>query len=267
MGQLYNKENKPTISCRGIELYPSTSVGEVMWAGDTLVWYKNEGPPTSLYDVVWPKWNATEGDTDASFPVHLDYLMCIGFIPPQPGPLPLSNMSVQSKVSKTNGLYLTNQECFMNGLLLTSITIEGGSPNSMGIWDIKNETQINDLLTLEDGFYPVSLWEDADYDGLFQYKNDSRQVSYNKYEDYRETYYGYKILSIGGPDIHSFGKIGSLPCSWILKIRSRFLSYAYGPNECLYRYGYYDLKDVHNVSTMEEARELEYKKMLEEAYT
>lgn len=256
MGQLYNKENKPTVSCRGIELYPSTSVGEVIWAGDTLVWYKNEGPPTSLYDVVWPSGDATEDDTSASYPVHTGQVMFVGFIPGM-GPDIISE-DIATHKAATNGLYFPEgpaSSTGIYGLLLTTYQVSGNVPNSMGMWDIKNKVQVNDLTSLEDGFYPVSLWEDANYDGLFNY-------------DY-ERHYAGKWLNIGGPTLNDFGGVSGLdiPCSWILKIGDRYLSYGYNSSECLYLGGYADLKSQHGVSTMEEARELEYKKMLEEAHT
>lgn len=251
MGQLYNKGGKPTIYCRGNEIYPSTSVGEVIYAGNTLVWH--EGPPTSLYDVVWPAWDATEDDTNASFPVHLDYLMCVGFLAPPAQGLAITNEEdIQPKASRTNGLYISNESSHMTGLMLTTFRQQGNLPNSMGMWDLKNEVQVNDLSTLEDGFYPVSLWEDYNYDGLFEYKGT----------DYMEFYYGQKILSMGGPSIKLSDDSDYLPCSWILKMGSRFLSYAYSSNECLYLGGYHDLKTTHGVSTMEEAREKEFQLML-----
>ena len=192
--------------------------------------------PGNLHDLVWP-FQETE-DKPCSLPKYTDYIIFLGLTPPSVGSLlPTSIQSEEPVVQEdtTLGNYIDNPE-MSTDLLETSTYVAGNLdlPASRIFWDIMKGEQVRDMTELPDGFYPMAVFLDDNYSGLYAFTTGrENEEGTGTSTEYKENYFSNKIFTTGGPELSvsaTFPDI-KVPTSWVLKIGYKFMSQNYGQGE------------------------------------
>lgn len=192
--------------------------------------------PSTLQELVWPFQETA--DKPCSLPKYTNAIIFLGVVPPE-HTSSASSRTAKARAAKTVaqtdgslGNLITNQEYSMNSLLETSSMISGNLPTNRMFFDVVNNIQIPDMTTLPDGFYPMAVFEDANYDGLFQWNGVTRTDENNNTSTYIENYFTNKLFTIGGPEINLGKNVANqdviVPTSWVLKIGNHYMSQNYG---------------------------------------
>lgn len=203
--------------------------------------------PNTSYDIIWP-YEATENNP-ASFPIYETHLFCMGIVPPDS-----SSVTVYSESSsdRANGKYLKD---FQDSSLVTvQYQREQLSlPNSGDAYDLTKRRLVTNLYSIPNGFYPVTVWVDENYDGHYRLGK----------EPFTESWIN---TTENAPTI-TIDEI-TLPCGWVLKIGNLVLSQNYTDTwGALGEVGIpqfispEDFQEYGGATNMVEAREYVYQKM------